>query len=159
MRNLKLIGAIVVVIGALGFLYHRDRTVRPPQEALMAQPAFGRAAPGSPPSPDEGKRMREEMLRDLGVTAEQRAKIEAIDKKHGRKTRPEVMRQRMTEMAEVLTPEQRQKARERMEASMSKRLQKVLPPGELQKLRRRVEERFDRGEPPFGPPPPGAPPR
>lgn len=167
----KLVLATIFFLGCVALLYGRYQSVRP--EALAERsreerrerrpdgerppgaPREGRGGPGMMggmgPTEEERKAMRTEMLDHLQVTPEQRAKLDEIEKRFAGKDGREVWRERMEAAAEVLTPEQQEKAREymqtnmraRMEARMRERI-KVLPPEEQEKFMRKFEER--RGE-------------
>lgn len=165
----KLVFAAIFFVGCVALLYGRYQSVRP--EALAEQsreerrerrpegerpPGEGggrgdRMMGGMGPTEEERKAMREEVLGTLNLTPEQRTKLDEIEKRFEGKDGREAWRERMEASAEVLTPEQQEKAREfmqtnmrsRMEARMKERI-KVLPPEEQEKFMQKFEER--RGE-------------
>jgi Spy/CpxP family protein refolding chaperone len=153
------------------------RSVAPEKQPRLARPEDffrPRPAPGSfqageggpdafrPPSPEERRRMREELFRTLDLTPEQRAKIEEIDKRFEGQRGPDVAGKRMRALSEVLTPEQRDQAFRFIRAQLHSRLQErieMLPPDQrkkfLEKLDKHMEQRrqeVERGESPPGPP-------
>lgn len=105
------------------------------------------------------------MEKELNLTPEQKAQLDAIHKKYEGKESD--FRARMSEVEKVLTPEQREKGRAammaRMKAHMQERL-KVLPQDEQAAFMKKLEERMKNGPPPgfghggHGAPPEGPPP-
>ncbi len=178
--------AVLFLIGvAGGFVYAQFQKVRPPTElAALSGPGHrsdgegGRQGGGPPggdgmPSREERQKMREEVFTQLNLSTDQRAQIDAILAKTDNLEGPEGMRTRMTQIREVLTPEQEAVAREAMHRQFQARLQeriKVLPPDQQEKFlekfedrRRNFESRMGRrgergGEGPDGPDGPPPPP-
>ncbi|NQU44908.1 hypothetical protein HQ520_16605 [bacterium] len=156
--NVKTILAIALVIGAAGFLYARYQKTRPPAPPARSEgrPGGGmrpQGAPGNqgdgPGRPTEAQRQqfRQEMYETLEVTPGQRQQMEAIESKYAGQEGRETMRERMREMNEILTPEQREKARESFMQRGRARIQervKMLPPEEQQKFMEKLEERMER---------------
>jgi len=185
-NNLKAAVAIILIIFAAVLFYVRYRKVKPPASAFApppppAQIAQGPNAPGGPkgtgagprgggpgwgrrgwgpPSPEERKRMREQFLKALDLTPEQQAKIKQIEKQYGEPRDRETMLKFAGEVSQILTPEQREKARQMFRQRMNRRLQrlkKILPPAEFQKFQEKLQKVIETRGGRFGPPPGGGP--
>ncbi|MDX2176657.1 MAG: hypothetical protein SF028_09305 [Candidatus Sumerlaeia bacterium] len=162
-QQLKLAGAAVLFLAAGGFFYIQYLSVQPSTlRADSIEVNNARVAGAAPPmmgggpggrmngpegmmSEEERKAQRAEVLDQLGLTPEQRAKLEEIEARFAGQDPREAWRGRMEASAEVLTPEQREKAqqlmRDRMRGRMEERL-KMLPEGERDKFRQKLEQRM-----------------
>ena len=155
---LKMVLAIGLAVFSIGFLAAqyfnvRDRSktneattvVKAPDGSDVRIPA---AQNEGPPSREEIRQVRDQMLGALDLTPEQRDQIAALDKQFERSEGAENWRERRAAMAEILTPEQHQQMRSQMramrDARMNERLQ-VLPPDQQQKFREKMEERRREG--------------
>jgi Spy/CpxP family protein refolding chaperone len=160
--NGKLVIAVGFFLGAACVFYMRYRHVRPAKDALVPRQTTGSTAsepggvetiqlsPGGPafrlPSREERHKMRWEILDGLDLSAEQRAKMEAIEKQYDDSKDPMAWRQRMQEMSDVLTPEQRDQAydsiRKQVQAHARERIQ-ALPPDQQEKFMKKLRERME----------------
>ncbi|HMX62957.1 MAG TPA: Spy/CpxP family protein refolding chaperone [Candidatus Sumerlaeota bacterium] len=175
--KLKLVSAAILLIGGIGFVtvQYLDNSaagLAPPAPRAHGE-VHTATAPGAPspahrfgpPSPEDRAKFRAEMEKELNLTPEQKAQLDAIHKKYEGKESD--FRARMSEVEKVLTPEQREKGRAammaRMKAHMQERL-KVLPQDEQAAFMKKLEERMKNGPPPgfghggHGAPPEGPPP-
>ena len=119
----------------------------PPQ-----QDSVQRSAPESrrPPRPRDFKRMREEIVKELNLTKEQREKKKEIWS-NGPPASPEEMRERIQKSREILTPEQREIARKTFRQRFQRRLRrqlerarKALPPDQFKIFQDRLKDRINR---------------
>ncbi len=157
----RLAGAVILLAGAGVFLFAQYRSARPrlPERAgdSGATAIQGPASPlnladGPPFTWEERAEMREAVYAQLDLTPEQRARLDAIDRKYEGKDGWDVVRSRLEESAKVLTKEQVQKAAEAIRTQVGERLRerlaeraRVLPPEEQKRYLERLEERIERG--------------
>lgn len=151
---LKLMFALVFVAAAAGFVfaqYKKSRPVIDKKTPVSESSPAGNAQKlagefGGMPSSEERKKMRESIFKELNLTAEQNAKMQEIVKKYGDKDDMESFRGRLSEMREILTPEQREKAQKAMRGQIMSRMQdriKVLPPDQQEKFKEKFDKRFE----------------
>jgi Spy/CpxP family protein refolding chaperone len=166
--TMKLVGATVLLLIGVGFAYNQYSKFTPPpapERGQMQVRAGGgppAAAAGTqrmgPPSEADRKKFRDEMIKDLNLTPEQQAQVQAVEKEMEGKDGPENMRARFEAMDKILTPEQKQQARAKMGEHMKARMQehiKTLSSEDQQKFMQKLDERMKNGGGPFGPPPGG----
>ncbi|MBN1475421.1 hypothetical protein JXA47_01570 [Candidatus Sumerlaeota bacterium] len=163
-KGLKLAVAAALCIGALVFVYLQwaGNRVTPPLED--EGPVMGGRGLVQPLSPEEMQQRRAEFLREINVTPEQVAQMMALGTFPGRDATPEARQAHFEAMREILTPEQRDRIRERVGERIRERLDRqlqVLPPDQRELFERMLEERMrERGGrwgegPPLPPPPDG----
>lgn len=124
--NWKLIGAAVLLVGALVFVYAQYRSTQPPDPTEDRRGRDRAAAQDRGPQREisdeeraqrraertEAQRQRqEEMYQQINLTEEQRTQIEALEPV-GRNAEPEARQARRQAMAEILTEEQMTQMRE-----------------------------------------------
>jgi Spy/CpxP family protein refolding chaperone len=156
----KTLFAVVLLIAALGFARHRINASGSGQlEALRQAEVAQRAAanpgtPGfSPDQPADHAAMRQQLLQELNLTAEQKTKMMAAQvsiRAKAMATGQPPFEEIRKAMDDILTPEQAEKARAFMRQRIQERLgkaQSVLPPNEFAKLEHKLQERGL----PFGP--------
>jgi len=162
----KIVVAVVLLVGGVWFVYARYRSARPdlsaePQPSALAAPdQAGTSLQGLPIRPDSitpemRQQFRENIYKELSLTPEQRTQLDEINKRYEAKRKenpadPGSLQyiERLTDMAQVLTPEQRTKAREvmreRFRSALMARLS-VLPPEEQQLYLKRFDEVYEQG--------------
>ena len=186
---MKLIAAVVVLVGAVMFVVAQYRSSVPEQvdrnagQRAQRPPGPEGAQAGQSERPEPGRllnrpdreSLRAEMTERLGLSKEQLAKLEEIDKQFEGKRGPEAWGGRAEAMAGILTPEQQTKfqemhgeMRERFQERMKQRMMErasVLPEGEQELFLKKLEQRMEEGPSRWGgrggqmgPPPPDAPP-
>lgn len=162
-NGIKIVVAVILLLGGLVFVYAQYKNARPdipppPQKAsgapadAQAKPATLGAGSFNPAdiTPEQRREFREEIFSQLDLSAEQRAKLDEINRKFDASSEPagrDAFVERMRAQSAVLTPEQQEKARVAITESLKKRVQErisTLPPAEqkafMEKLDKRVEE-------------------
>jgi Spy/CpxP family protein refolding chaperone len=153
--KIKVIAAVSLLAIASGyFAMQLQGTGVPPAEPIpRAQNPVGPPQSfqrGEPPTEEERAELRREFRADLeehlGLTAEQKAKLQALEQENEGRGNSGDFRERRAAMEEILTPEQREKAREyfvsRIRSRMAERAS-VLPPEEQQKFMEKLDERIE----------------
>ena len=166
-QPLKMTLAIALVIGGVVFAYlqYKKATTIPvaprpqfPIAAVSSPSAEPSGTPSvmeqitsnpmllglQPPTPEERAKTREEFLSQLSLTADQRAKLDEIEKKYEGKSDQEVWMDRMKAGSAVLTPDQRLKAGDFIQNQFRQRIQnslQSLPQSERDKFMSKFDER------------------
>ncbi len=125
---------VIVAIGVYGWTVYSRHT-----RGLERPQAQSR--PFAPPAPEEREARREEMINSLGLTEEQRKKVEAL---HEGEPGPEMFKA----MQDVLTPEQQAQMMERRSARMQQKLNdaaKSMRPEDVAALKERMESKMREG--------------
>ncbi|MCB2156185.1 hypothetical protein KQI84_15010 [bacterium] len=180
----KLVGSLVLLLGAIAFVMAQYKSSVPQapepgelgprheQNENHSAPPQGENKDGERPEPgrmlnrQERENMRAEMTERLGLTEDQLAQIDEIDKQFEGKRGPEAWAGRAQAMQEILTSDQQQKLngmrdemRERFQERMKQRMMErasVLSPEEQELFMKKLEERIKNGPPHgFGGHPPG----
>lgn len=173
--------SLVLVLAGVGWwgwaTYSRYQGLKPepPPPPTVASPAAqGAPAPptdagprrGGPPSPEEFREAARGAMDEVGFSADQRTRIEALFAQGPPQSREE-WEERRREMEQIATPEQMEQFRNVMRRQMRARIlgeaQAKLSPEDYQAFEKRIEERMNRrggrrGGGPDGPPPDGPPP-
>lgn len=153
--KVKIAIAAVVLLGAITFVYAQYKRVKPD---MGGPPRRGEMRPGGqqsgdkPPmdprniSKEERVKMRNEVLDKLNLTAEQKTKIDEINKKYdAEKDSPQTMMNRMKDIRALLTPEQQKEAEKTMMGGIRGRMEdrlKMLPADQKQKFMEKLEKRM-----------------
>ncbi|MCX7045109.1 MAG: hypothetical protein NTX50_06450 [Candidatus Sumerlaeota bacterium] len=166
-QPVKLTLAIILVIGGVAFAYfqYKKATIIPvaPRPTILSEaassPSSGPSVSSSimehvtsnpmllglqAPNPEERAKIREELLGQLSLTADQRVKLDEIEKKYEGKSERESWMDRMKADGAVLTPEQRQKAGDFIQNQFRQRIQnslQILPQSERDKFMSKFDER------------------
>jgi Spy/CpxP family protein refolding chaperone len=163
-RTIKLAAAVVVLVGALGFVYARYHTAHPALPPPVAA-AQAEAQPARLYNDDERARMRSELAQRLNLTSEQRRQLEQIDRQSDEQDPLGALEARRASFEAMLNPQQldearryfdehRDEIRERIRERIREET-RVLPPDQQEAFRQRLRERLRaRGLPV---PPEGAP--
>ncbi|MCX7045111.1 MAG: hypothetical protein NTX50_06460 [Candidatus Sumerlaeota bacterium] len=180
-QSVKFTLAIALVIAAIIFGYYRYTQASPTYQAARLQAmettaSLAQAADAGMdmedrrgPTDEERTKMREDMNAAIGLTPEQRTKLEEIDKQFKDNHTRESWQARHEAQDKVLTPEQKQKQgdffqtqRANFQKSMQDRLakrMKTLSPADQEAYKKKMAERRGnhggRGGGPGGPGGPG----
>ncbi len=146
--------SLLVVAGAYFAIQLQGTNVPPPAPTPNAASAEGPPQSfrrGEPPNEEERaelrREFREELETQLALTEAQKAQLRALEEENGGRGNPGDFRERRAALEEILTPEQREKAREYFMSRIRSRIAErasVLPPEEQQKFMEKLDERMER---------------